>query len=136
LLALVRASALSSVGRYQLEAAAQSARVVRRRAGRADWAAIKNLYDALLVLTGSPVVAINRARWRSPKPAVAQRASRRWSHSRAPRASPSTNGTWPRTGLLLRSGSRDAGNTRGTRLSCPVVTLFDNNVGPRPTISP
>jgi hypothetical protein len=32
---------------------------LRRR--RADWAAIKKLYDALLVPTGSPVVAINRA---------------------------------------------------------------------------
>jgi RNA polymerase sigma-70 factor (ECF subfamily) len=39
----------------------QSAHVVRRRTGRADWAAIEKLYDALLALTGSPVVAINRA---------------------------------------------------------------------------
>src|SRR5207342_2561356 len=50
-----------SVGRYQLEAAIQSAHVVRRRTGRADWAAIEQLYDALSALTGSPVVAINRA---------------------------------------------------------------------------
>jgi RNA polymerase sigma-70 factor (ECF subfamily) len=35
--------------------------VVRRRTGAADWAAIEKLYDALLALTGSPVVAINRA---------------------------------------------------------------------------
>ena len=39
----------------------QSAHVVRRLTGRADWAAIEQLYDALLALTGSPVVAINRA---------------------------------------------------------------------------
>ncbi len=58
---LFRASAMGAVGRYQLEAAVQSAHVVRRRTGRADWAAIEKLYDALLALTGSPVVAINRA---------------------------------------------------------------------------
>src|SRR5262249_47456762 len=56
-----RASALPGTGRYQLEAAVQSAHVVRRRTGRSDWAAIEHIYDALLALTGSPVVAINRA---------------------------------------------------------------------------
>ena len=55
------ASATGALGRYQLEAAIQSAHVVRRRTGRADWAAIEHLYDALLALTASPVVAINRA---------------------------------------------------------------------------
>lgn len=55
------ASALGTIGRYQLEAAVQSAHVVRRHGGRADWAAIEHLYDALAQLTGSPVVAINRA---------------------------------------------------------------------------
>ncbi len=58
---LRRASRLGAIGRYQLEAAVQSAHVVRRRTGRADSAAIAQLYDALLMLTGSPVVAINRA---------------------------------------------------------------------------
>jgi len=58
---LVHAGALGALGRYQLEAAIQSAHVVRRRTGRADWAAIEHLYDALLALTASPVVAINRA---------------------------------------------------------------------------
>jgi RNA polymerase sigma-70 factor (ECF subfamily) len=58
---LSRASALPATGRYQLEAAVQSAHVVRRRTGRADWAAIERIYDALLAITGSPVVAINRA---------------------------------------------------------------------------
>jgi len=58
---LFRASGMGAVGRYQLEAAVQSAHVVRRRTGRPDWAAIERLYDALSVLTGSPVVAINRA---------------------------------------------------------------------------
>jgi len=58
---LARASALPGTGRYQLEAAVQSAHAVRRSTGRSDWAAIERIYDALLALTGSPVVAINRA---------------------------------------------------------------------------
>jgi RNA polymerase sigma-70 factor (ECF subfamily) len=58
---LLLASGMRVIGRYQLEAAVQSAHVVRRRTGAADWAAIEKLYDLLLALTGSPVVAINRA---------------------------------------------------------------------------
>ena len=58
---LFRASAMGAIGRYQLEAAVQSAHVVRRRTGRSDWAAIERLYDALSAITSSPVVAINRA---------------------------------------------------------------------------
>ena len=58
---LHRASTLGVLGRYQLEAAVQSAHVVRRLTGRADWTAIERLYDALAAMTGSPVVAINRA---------------------------------------------------------------------------
>lgn len=58
---LLHASGIGVVGRFQLEAAVQSAHVVRRRTGRADWAAIVRLYDVLAAMTGSPVVAINRA---------------------------------------------------------------------------
>ena len=58
---LFRAGTMGAVGRYQLEAAVQSAHVVRRRIGRPDWAAIERLYAALSALTGSPVVVINRA---------------------------------------------------------------------------
>lgn len=58
---LRRAGAMGAVGHYQLEAAVQSAHVVRRRTGRADWSAIERFYDALAAMTGSPVVAINRA---------------------------------------------------------------------------
>jgi RNA polymerase sigma-70 factor (ECF subfamily) len=58
---LRRASALPGMGRYQLEAAVQSAHAVRRGGGRPDWGAIARLYDLLLEMTGSPVVAINRA---------------------------------------------------------------------------
>ncbi len=57
---LRRASMLGDVGRYQLEAALQSAHVDQRRSGRADWQAVVRLYDALFELTRSPVVAINR----------------------------------------------------------------------------
>jgi predicted RNA polymerase sigma factor len=58
---LLRASASRSIGRYQLEGALQSAHVHRRRTGDANWAAVVQLYDALLALSSSPVVAINRA---------------------------------------------------------------------------
>jgi RNA polymerase sigma-70 factor (ECF subfamily) len=58
---LRRAGAMGAIGRYQLEAAVQSAHVVRRRTGHADWPAIEQLYDALCAITGSPVAAINRA---------------------------------------------------------------------------
>ena len=60
--ALLRgASSLGAVGRYQLEGALQSAHVYRCRTGRDNWAEVVQLYDALLALSGSPVVAINRA---------------------------------------------------------------------------
>jgi RNA polymerase sigma-70 factor (ECF subfamily) len=58
---LRQASALGSIGRYQLEAALQSAHVYRCHTGRANWEEVVQLYDALFALSGSPVVAINRA---------------------------------------------------------------------------
>jgi predicted RNA polymerase sigma factor len=58
---LLRASGLGSIGRYQLEGALQSAHVDRCRTGRANWAEVVRIYDALFALAGSPVVAINRA---------------------------------------------------------------------------
>jgi predicted RNA polymerase sigma factor len=58
---LRRAGAFSFIGRYQLEAALQSAHVYRCHTGSANWPAVIQLYDALLALSGSPVVAINRA---------------------------------------------------------------------------
>ena len=66
---------MGTVGRYQLEAAVQSAHGVRRRGGRSDWPAIERLYEALEALTGSPVVVLNRAvaiaETRGPAPAFA-----------------------------------------------------------------
>jgi predicted RNA polymerase sigma factor len=58
---LLRASAMGSIGRYHLEGALQSAHVHRRRTGRANWPAVVQLYDALLDLSASQVVAVNRA---------------------------------------------------------------------------
>jgi predicted RNA polymerase sigma factor len=58
---LIRASKLNSIGRYQLEGALQSAHVSRCRSGHANWPEVVQLYDALLSLSRSPVVAINRA---------------------------------------------------------------------------
>ena len=73
---LHRASAHGQVGRFQLEAAVQSAHVVRRHTGQTDWPAIDRLYAALAALTGSPVVALNRAvvlaETQGPAPALAQ----------------------------------------------------------------
>jgi predicted RNA polymerase sigma factor len=56
---LLRASALGSLGRYQLEGALQSAHVHRCRTGQANWAQVVQLYDALFAFASSPVVAIN-----------------------------------------------------------------------------
>jgi RNA polymerase sigma-70 factor (ECF subfamily) len=58
---LLSASGFGMIGRYQLEAALQSAHAMRRRTGVDNWADIVQLYDALLALSESPVVAINRA---------------------------------------------------------------------------
>ena len=58
---LRRASAIGSIGRYQLEAALQSAHVYRRHTGNDNWADVVQLYDALLAQLDSPVVALNRA---------------------------------------------------------------------------
>jgi RNA polymerase sigma-70 factor (ECF subfamily) len=60
-LLLRRAARARRIGRFQLEAAIQSAHTARRRRGSADWRAIVALYDELLRLTASPVVALNRA---------------------------------------------------------------------------
>ena len=48
-------------GRYQIEAAIQSAHTARRLGGLNNWPVIVQLYDHLLVLTRSPVVVLNRA---------------------------------------------------------------------------
>jgi RNA polymerase sigma-70 factor (ECF subfamily) len=59
---LVRlAASLARPGRYQIEAALQSAHVHRCSAGTNNWREVVDLYDVLLALTNSPVVQLNRA---------------------------------------------------------------------------
>jgi len=55
------ASKANQIGRYQLEAAVQSAHAGRAYVGAADWPAIVMLYGALANLTGSPVAHLNTA---------------------------------------------------------------------------
>ena len=49
------------IGRFQIEAAIQSAHVHRRLGEPTDWRSVVALYDSLLALTGSVVAALNRA---------------------------------------------------------------------------
>jgi RNA polymerase sigma-70 factor (ECF subfamily) len=105
---LRQAGSRREIGRYQLEAAVQSAHAVRRYGRQADWGAIEQLYDALWIMTASPVVAINRA------VAVAQ--------TRGPQAGLELLDRWKgddrleeyqpywaaRAELLARAGKRDA----------------------------
>ena len=58
---LRRAGTSKGLGRYELEAAIQSAHAHRRLTGRDNWREIVALYDALQLLAPSPVIAINRA---------------------------------------------------------------------------
>lgn len=58
---LTRANSGGPSGRYQIEAAIQSAHAARRLNGAKTWPAIVSLYDVLVRLTGSPVARLNRA---------------------------------------------------------------------------
>ncbi len=58
---LKRAASEDAIGRFQLEGALQSAHVHRCRTGTNNWVSVLKLYDALLALSGSPVIAVNRA---------------------------------------------------------------------------
>ncbi|HEY8593726.1 MAG TPA: DUF6596 domain-containing protein [Devosiaceae bacterium] len=58
---LREANASGPTGRYQIEAAIQSAHTIGRLAGETNWQAIVALYDHLAAITGSPVVILNRA---------------------------------------------------------------------------
>ncbi|MDQ6433329.1 sigma factor [Mesorhizobium sp. LHD-90] len=58
---LAHAMRLAQPGRYQIEAALQSAHCARRQTGRTDWPAISELYRMLGRLSYSPVVEVNRA---------------------------------------------------------------------------
>lgn len=55
------AATLKQPGRFQLEAAIQSAHAARLWTGSTDWRAVVGLYEALAAITGSPVAALNHA---------------------------------------------------------------------------
>jgi RNA polymerase sigma-70 factor (ECF subfamily) len=56
---LLRAAALRRVGRFQLEAAIQSAHARRRHGDDPDWRAIAGFYAALIAISPSPVAQLN-----------------------------------------------------------------------------
>jgi RNA polymerase sigma-70 factor (ECF subfamily) len=58
---LMAASAAQRIGRFQLEAAIQSAHAERARNGKVDWAAIVRLYDGLVALTPGIGAQLGRA---------------------------------------------------------------------------
>lgn len=58
---LLDANENGPTGRYQIEAAIQSAHTARRLHGVSNWKQIGALYDMLFSLAPSPVVALNRA---------------------------------------------------------------------------
>lgn len=60
-LLLMKAAEANRIGRFQLEAAIQSAHTSRRARGEADWDALVLLYSALAQIARSPVVELNRA---------------------------------------------------------------------------
>lgn len=70
------ANAGGPTGRYQLEAAIQSAHVARIARGQNTWPAIRALYNHLYAISASPVVALNRALARAelegPEPALGE----------------------------------------------------------------
>lgn len=59
--ALTRAAESGSLGRFQLEAAIQSAHAARRNGGATDWAAIALLYEGLVRLAPSVGAMVGRA---------------------------------------------------------------------------
>jgi RNA polymerase sigma-70 factor, ECF subfamily len=58
---LQQSAATGAVGAYTLQAAISATHAAANTVERTDWVRIVSLYDALLELTGSPVVALNRA---------------------------------------------------------------------------
>jgi RNA polymerase sigma-70 factor, ECF subfamily len=105
---LRQANAGGPSGRYQIEAAIQSAHVARRMTGNANWRVVVALYDHLLALTRSPVVILNRAVARAevdgPRAALAD-----LSILEADKRLVSYQPYWAARGhLLMRAGDRSA----------------------------
>jgi RNA polymerase sigma-70 factor (ECF subfamily) len=105
--ALRQASSAGVIGRYQLEAAIQSAHIEGARTMSVSWSAIVTLYDALVELTGSPVASINRAIAIAEVdgPAAGMRALNEVSAD--PRMSAYQPYWAARANLLARTGARD-----------------------------
>jgi RNA polymerase sigma-70 factor, ECF subfamily len=125
---LYRASTMGSIGRFQLEAAVQSAHVVRRRTGVSDWGAIERLYDALAVITNSPVVAINQAIAVAETRGAAAGLAALDKLTDDPRLSDYQPYWAARAGLLARTGELDAADAAYQRAigleSDPAVRRF------------
>jgi RNA polymerase sigma-70 factor (ECF subfamily) len=94
------------IGRFQLEAALQSAHVHRCRTHRPNWDEVVQLYDALLAIAPSPVIAVNRAsalaEWDGPQAALDALAP----YSDDPRLSEYQPYWATRADLLARCGAK------------------------------
>lgn len=103
---LLRASTFKAIGRFQLEAALQSAHVHRCRTGQPNWNEVVQLYDALLAISASPVIAVNRAlalaECESPQAALDALAP----HANDPRLAQYQPYWAARADLLARAGAR------------------------------
>ena len=129
---LLRASRLGAIGRFQLEGALQSAHVHRGRTGHADWPRVVQLYDALLAISASPVVAINRALAVAQRDGAAGRPRRARRRGRRSAALPQYQPYWAaRAELLARSGaSAEARDAYGLAIGLerdPAVRRFLQN---------
>jgi RNA polymerase sigma-70 factor (ECF subfamily) len=58
---LMRSHRQANIGRFQLEAAIQSAHCARRVTGATDWSAVRRLYDALITLAPTLGALVSRA---------------------------------------------------------------------------
>jgi RNA polymerase sigma-70 factor (ECF subfamily) len=105
---LFRASTMGAVGRFQLEAAVQSVHAARRITGGTDWEAIAHIYDNLLALSQSPVVAINRAIAIAEARGPAQGLAALDALSGDARLAEYQPYWAARAGLLARAGNREA----------------------------
>jgi RNA polymerase sigma-70 factor (ECF subfamily) len=125
---LLRAGRGGRLGRYQLEAALQSAHVVRRVTGSSDWSAIERIYDALWQITGSPIVAINRAIAVAETRGAAAGLAALDALMDNPRLAEYQPYWAARAGLLARMGARDAAEAAYERAigleSDPAVRRF------------
>jgi RNA polymerase sigma-70 factor (ECF subfamily) len=104
---LRRAHSLGRIGRFQLEAAIQSVHCDRARTGATDWQALRQLYDALVLLAPTLGARVARAATigRADAPAAGLDALDEITDPALPRFQPA----WAtRAHLLAEAGHRDA----------------------------